>query len=106
MYGTAVQPEVSLDHHRGRNNPLSSAWKSTSRPAEMATCLGQVLVLFVSTIPSVGLSERCAIAVLNDLEGMSRTAVPVVSDPVPAVVGTEPSQHDAVPNYVTRLTCN
>lgn len=27
-------------------------------------------------------------AVLNDLDGISNTAVPVVSEPVPAVVGT------------------
>ena len=31
---------------------------------------------------------RLAIPVLKDLEVMSRMAVPVVSEPVPAVVGT------------------
>lgn len=67
---------------------LSRAWNSTSSPAEIATCLGQVRVLLMSTMPSVGFRERCAIAVLNIFEGMSSTAVPVVSEPVPAVVGT------------------
>lgn len=42
----------------------------------------------MSTIPSIGLREREEIPVLNDLDVMSRIAVPVVSDPVPAVVGT------------------
>jgi hypothetical protein len=45
-------------------------------------------VLYVSTMPSMGLRARLAIPVLNDIEVMSRIAVPVVSDPVPAVVGT------------------
>jgi hypothetical protein len=49
----------------------------------MATSLGQVAVLFRSTMPNVGLSAREAIPVLYDLEGMSRMAVPVVSEPVP-----------------------
>lgn len=31
---------------------------------------------------------RCAMPVLKDREVISRIAVPVVSDPVPAVVGT------------------
>lgn len=42
----------------------------------------------VSTIPSTGFMERLAMPVLNDMDGMSRMAVPVVSEPVPAVVGT------------------
>jgi hypothetical protein len=49
----------------------------------MATSLGQVAVLFRSTMPSVGLSALEAMPVLKDLLGMSRMAVPVVSDPVP-----------------------
>jgi hypothetical protein len=48
-----------------------------------------VAVLLISTIPSVGLSALEAIPVLKALEGISKMAVPVVSDPVPAVVGTE-----------------
>lgn len=43
----------------------------------------------VSTIPSMGFIARLAIPVLNDIDVMSRMAVPVVSEPVPAVVGTE-----------------
>lgn len=40
-------------------------------------------------MPNVGLRERDAIPVLNDLDVMSSIAVPVVSEPVPAVVGTK-----------------
>lgn len=39
-------------------------------------------------MPSVGLRFRCAIPVLARLATRSKIAVPVVSDPVPAVVGT------------------
>jgi hypothetical protein len=39
-------------------------------------------------MPSIGLRARLAMPVLNFLEGISNIAVPVVSDPVPAVVGT------------------
>ena len=42
----------------------------------------------VSTMPSIGFKARLAIPVLKAIEVMSRIAVPVVSDPVPAVVGT------------------
>ena len=67
---------------------LSKLWKSTSRPALMCTAVGQDSVLNVSTTPRVGFNARLAMPVLKDLEVMSRIAVPVVSDPVPAVVGT------------------
>jgi hypothetical protein len=40
-------------------------------------------------MPSTGFRLRFAMPVLNDLEEISRMAVPVVSDPVPAVVGTD-----------------
>lgn len=50
--------------------------------------MGQLSVLYVSTIPSVGFIMRLAIPVLKDMDGMSKIAVPVVSEPVPAVVGT------------------
>lgn len=39
-------------------------------------------------MPIIGLRAREEIPVLNDLDVMSRIAAPVVSDPVPAVVGT------------------
>ena len=42
----------------------------------------------MSTIPSVGFIARFAMPVLKDIEVISKIAVPVVSDPVPAVVGT------------------
>ena len=42
----------------------------------------------VSTMPKVGFMARLAIPVLNDRDVISKIAVPVVSDPVPAVVGT------------------
>lgn len=62
---------------------LSREWNKTSKPAAICTSLGQVAVFIMSTIPSVGFNARDAIPVLNDLEGISRMAVPVVSDPVP-----------------------
>lgn len=40
-----------------------------------------------TTMPSTGFIARFAIPVLKDLDVMSRIAVPVVSEPVPAVVG-------------------
>ena len=55
----------------------------------MWTAVGHESVLRVSTMPRVGFIARLAIPVLNDLDVMSRMAVPVVSEPVPAVVGTE-----------------
>jgi hypothetical protein len=42
-------------------------------------------------MPNVGFMARLAMPVLNDREVMSKIAVPVVSDPVPAVVGTGPN---------------
>ena len=54
----------------------------------MCSSLEHDRVLIVSTIPSVGFIARFAIPVLKDIDVMSRMAVPVVSDPVPAVVGT------------------
>ena len=39
-------------------------------------------------MPSVGFIARFAMPVLKDFDVMSRMAVPVVSEPVPAVVGT------------------
>ncbi len=59
-------------------------------------------------MPSIGFIARLAIPVLKDIEVMSRIAVPVVSDPVPAVVGTvrphKPS-HSKSQNVLVR-TCN
>jgi hypothetical protein len=40
-----------------------------------------------TTIPRTGFNARLAIPVLKDREVMSSIAVPVVSEPVPAVVG-------------------
>lgn len=54
----------------------------------MWTAVGHDSVLNVSTIPRVGFKARLAIPVLKDLDVISRIAVPVVSEPVPAVVGT------------------
>lgn len=39
-------------------------------------------------MPRVGFRAREAMPVLNEREVMSKIAVPVVSEPVPAVVGT------------------
>ena len=45
------------------------------------------MVKINTTMPSTGFSARLAIPVLKDREVMSSIAVPVVSEPVPAVVG-------------------
>lgn len=42
----------------------------------------------MSTIPSLGFNALFAMPVLKALEVMSTMAAPVVSEPVPAVVGT------------------
>lgn len=81
-------------------------WNKTSRPALICTAVGHDSVLSVSygqnfqfcgvgcfegeintTIPRTGFIARLEIPVLKDREVMSRMAVPVVSEPVPAVVG-------------------
>ena len=54
----------------------------------MWTTAGQVSVFNMSTIPRTGLIARLEIPVLKFLEVMSKIAAPVVSEPVPAVVGT------------------
>ena len=46
----------------------------------------------LTTIPRTGFIARLAIPVLKERDVMSRIAVPVVSDPVPAVVGTNLSR--------------
>lgn len=55
----------------------------------MCTSVGQLSVFAVSTTPNTGLRARFAIPVLKAREVTSKMAAPVVSDPVPAVVGTE-----------------
>jgi hypothetical protein len=75
-------------HTNGIAVKLSKLWKSTSRPALICTAVGQDSVLNVSTTPRLGFNARLAMPVLKDLEVISRIAVPVVSEPVPAVVGT------------------
>ena len=71
----------------------------------MWTAVGHVSVLYVSTIPSVGLRARFAMPVLKDLLVISSMAVPVVSEPVPAVVGTrvELEQEWALEREIARL---
>ena len=49
---------------------------------------GMLAVFSGSQIPSKGFKARCAIPVLVLWDVRSKIAVPVVSDPVPAVVGT------------------
>lgn len=66
----------------------SKAWHKTSKPDEACTADGIVRVLSGSTMPRVGFKLRCAIPVFARLETRSNIAVPVVSEPVPAVVGT------------------
>lgn len=47
-----------------------------------------VRVLIGSQMPIVGFRARCAMPVFDFLSTRSKIAVPVVSEPVPAVVGT------------------
>ena len=60
----------------------------------------------VSTIPRVGFKARLAMPVLKDLEVMSRIAVPVVSEPVPAVVGTNDLESANRKSAYVVHTCN
>jgi hypothetical protein len=52
-------------------------------------------------MPRVGFIARFAMPVLNDREVMSRIAVPVVSEPVPAVVGTD---KEMIYKFIQRAT--
>lgn len=67
-------------------------WTNVSRHflrrADSYSPLEHVRVLKKSTMPKVGLRARLAIPVLKDFDVTSRIAAPVVSEPVPAVVGT------------------
>ena len=73
MYGIAVND--------------SMAWLRTSSPLDAATCGGIVRVFSGSSRPSVGLSRRLAMPVLACNSVRSKMLTPVVSLPVPAVVG-------------------
>jgi len=42
----------------------------------------------LTTIPRIGFNARLAMPVLKESDVISRIAAPVVSEPVPAVVGT------------------
>ena len=66
----------------------SRLWQSTSRPDEACTAEGIVRVFRGSQMPIVGLRARWAMPVFAFFATRSKIAVPVVSDPVPAVVGT------------------
>lgn len=65
----------------------SSAWNRTSKPELALTAAGMVFVFSGSQMPSVGFRFRCAMPVLAFFATKSKMAVPVVSLPVPAVVG-------------------
>ncbi len=62
--------------------------ESLSKGDEAVTSGGSVSVLTGSTMPSVGLSLRWAMPVLAWRSARSKMITPVVSLPVPAVVGT------------------
>src|SRR4249920_3835375 len=65
----------------------SSAWQSTSNPLAATTSAGSVYVHVGSTSASDGLSRADAMPVLAFSASTSHTAMPVVSLPVPHVVG-------------------
>lgn len=58
-----------------------------SSPLEAATCEGSVRVFSGSSNPMVGFSRRLAMPVLACIRLRSKMLTPVVSLPVPAVVG-------------------
>jgi hypothetical protein len=58
-----------------------------SSPLEAATVAGMVRVLSGSSRPSVGFSRRLAMPVFACIPVRSKMLTPVVSLPVPAVVG-------------------
>ena len=66
----------------------SMPWHSTSKPLQAATIFGSELVLSGSTRPTSGRSDRWAIPVFAPISLKSKIATPVVSLPVPIVVGT------------------
>jgi len=72
----------------------------------MCTAVGHVSVFRVSTIPRTGFISRLAIPVLKFLEVMSKIAVPVVSEPVPAVVGTVEKVRWGLEMNKRGLTCD
>src|SRR3569833_861248 len=72
---------------KGMADQDSKEWQRTSKPELAMTAAGMVAVLRGTQRPSVGLRFRCAMPVLARLETKSKMAVPVVSLPVPAVVG-------------------
>ena len=65
----------------------STAWHRMSSPLDAATFGGIVRVLSGSSTPSVGLSRRLAMPVFACNSVRSKMLTPVVSLPVPAVVG-------------------
>lgn len=86
LRGRAVS--LGNDGERCKASKRGQIELATSSPALMWTSVGHVSVASVSTIPSVGRRALFAIPVLNLRCGISTIAVPVVSEPVPAVVGT------------------
>ena len=62
---------------------------NTSKPLQAATILGIVLVFSGSIIPIVGLRYLSESPVFACISSKSNMAPPVVSLPVPAVVGTQ-----------------
>ena len=65
----------------------STAWLRISSPLDAATCEGIVRVFSGSSSPSVGFRRRLAMPVLACILLKSKMLTPVVSLPVPAVVG-------------------
>ena len=65
----------------------SIAWLRMSRPLDAATSGGIVRVLSGSSMPSVGFKRRLAMPVFACIRLRSKMLTPVVSLPVPAVVG-------------------
>src|SRR5205814_7321212 len=74
-----------LGHGRAVND--SSAWLMQSNPLAAMTLAGSVNVTAGSIRATVGINRREMIPVLALMSVRLKIAMPVVSDPVPAVVG-------------------
>ena len=83
-----VAPRAGLRRRgQGRAVSDSSAWLMQSKPLAATTLRGKVAVTSGSISATVGISRREMIPVLALMSVRLKIAIPVVSDPVPEVVG-------------------
>src|SRR5271166_4609450 len=81
-------PRARLNRRgQGRAVSDSKAWLMQSKPLAATTLRGSVAVTLGSTRATVGTRRREMMPVLALIDVRLKIAMPVVSDPVPAVVG-------------------